>query len=306
MIAHGAPVEHGLLVVIGVVALVAYGQAWVRQPRATRIRLLAWAGAVVATLLATMPAMERAAERTFTGHMAQHLAMIVIAAPLFVVARPVRTLRHHPWLARTVAPGGRAATTERRVGRWWRRNGTIAAPLLFLIALYLTHLTDVYEWALDHRAVHDLEHVAYLGTAIALWSVVTGTGRRTVDRSGTGIVRTGAARVGTALGVIAGMAVLGLVLMSASEPLVPTYVEALGRDEALTDQRWAASFMWVGGMGMTLPLLVASVWMWASAEERRVRHREAILDAGAPAAHRRGPRPDELSDLSSALVREPD
>jgi hypothetical protein len=42
----------------------------------------------------------------------------------------------------------------------------------------------------------------------------------------------------------------------------------LGIEAALDDQRAAASLMWVGGMAITLPLLIVSVWRWAAAEER--------------------------------------
>jgi putative membrane protein len=68
--------------------------------------------------------------------------------------------------------------------------------------------------------------------------------------------------------VIAGSALLGIVLLSASTPLFDTYVNRLGPDAALDDQRVAASLMWVGGMATTLPLLLVAVWRWASAEER--------------------------------------
>lgn len=271
MIAHTSPLEHGVMILLGVLALVAYGQAWTRRPAASTGRLLAWAAALAATLLATMPAVERVAAESFTGHMAQHLVMIVVAAPLFVVARPLRTLRDHPWVA-----GRRPEPAERAAARWWRRHGVVIAPASFLVTLYVTHLTGVYEWALQSRVVHDLEHVAYLGSAVALWAVVVSAGRRTVDSHGGG--RTGAGRVGTALAVIAGTAILGVVLMTASEPLVPTYVDELGTDGALDDQRLAASLMWAGGMGLTLPLLMASVWMWAAAEQRVATRREELTD----------------------------
>lgn len=276
MIAHSSPAEHAAILLLGAGAFAVYGAGWMRWPHASSWRLAAWAGALVSTLVATMPAAERWAEESFTGHMAQHLLMIVVAAPLFVVARPVRTVRHLPCFAL------RPARSERALARWWHRFGAVAAPLLFLGVLYLTHLTHIYEWALDNRLVHDLEHIAYLAASIALWSVVLGAGRgvmATTDAS-TGVTRIsgGAARVGTAMGVIAGMAILGVVLTSATEPLVPTYVEQLGYGEALDDQRLAASFMWAGGMALTLPLLLASVWFWASAEERIVTRREALTD----------------------------
>jgi putative membrane protein len=123
--------------------------------------------------------------------------------------------------------------------------------------LYLTHLTGIYDAALSNRFLHDAEHLAYAFTAILLWVAVRGAGTSAA-----------VGRVGSAFAVIAGSAMLGIVLLSASTPLFSTYVERLGSDAALDDQHVAASLMWVGGMATTLPLLLVAVWRWASAEER--------------------------------------
>jgi len=267
MLAHSSPVDHLLFLAVGCGAVAAYGVAWVRRPDAARARFAAWVGAVVVTLAATAPPVEGWADRSFTGHMAQHLALIVLAAPLYVLAQPVRTLHHSPWFAH------RPSSRERAVSRWWHRRGALLAPAAFLGVLYLTHLTDVYEWALDNRFVHDAEHVGYLATAIALWAVIHTAGRRGP-----------LPRIGVAMAVIAGTAMLGVVLMSASEPLVPTYLERLGPERALDDQRLAASFMWAGGMGLTLPLLLTSVWVWASAEQRMAMRSEALTEQARRAA----------------------
>jgi cytochrome c oxidase assembly factor CtaG len=135
---------------------------------------------------------------------------------------------------------------------------------LFLATLYVTHLTGIYDAALGDQLVHDVEHVAYVASACALWAVVTATGR---SRS--------PGRVGAVFGVIGGSALLGVVLLSATTPLVPTYARELGVEGALDDQRAAASLMWVGGMAITLPLLIMSVWGWAAAEQRVAERSEA-------------------------------
>lgn len=266
MFAHTSPAEHVTVVLLGLAAIGLYGLGWTRRPGAAWWLLAAWSCGVGLTLVATMPSMEAWADDSFTGHMVQHLLMIVLVAPLLVVAQPVRTFRWLPFLP------DRPSAVERPIARWWRRNRTLAAPVLFLLVLYLTHLTSVYEWALDNRLLHHVEHLAYLGGAIALWSSVLAPARQN-----------GAVRVATVLAVIAGSAFLGAILSTAGEPLVPTYVTSQGGvDAALDDQQRAASLMWAGGMGLTLPLLLTSVWVWASAEERRARHREAIIDARVP------------------------
>ena len=87
------------------------------------------------------------------------------------------------------------------------------------------------------------------------------------------------ARIGSVFGVIAGSALLGMILLPATEPLMPTYEARLGADEALDDQRSAAALMWASGMFTTLPLLVVAVWRWASTEQRVAQRAEALADA---------------------------
>ncbi len=264
MTAHTSPAEHLLLIVIGCGALGVYGLGWLRRRHASVFRLVAWATAIVVTLAATAPVVEVWAARSFTGHMGQHLALIIVAAPLFVVAQPVRTIRE----LFTV----RVTSSERLVARWWHAHGVLVAPVAFVGVLYVTHLTQIYDLALGNRLIHDLEHVAYVASAVVLWAAIQAPVQRI------GAVRVGAVKVAAAMGVIAGTALLGVVLLSATEPLVPTYASSLGVEEALDDQRRAASLMWIGGMGLTLPLLLASVWIWASAEERMARRSEALTD----------------------------
>ena len=241
LIAHTSSIEHGVIVGLGVMAVVVYGAGWCRIPGMSAWRLIAWCSGVTTLLVSIIPAMEAWAQRSFTGHMVQHLLMIVVAAPLLVVAAPSRAVRSLGLIPARVTP------TERRVARWWRSNGAIASAGFFVIVLYTTHLTVIYDKALSNRLLHDVEHVAYIASAVALWTALRGRARRAAT-----------ARIGAVFAVIAATALLGVVLLSASSPLVPTYETLLGPDDALTDQRAAASLMWVGGMATTLPLLLIS------------------------------------------------
>ena len=56
------------------------------------------------------------AERTFAGHMVQHLIVIILAAPLLVLARPVHTLLLAGWLPTTAGgpPARRVVAPLRR------------------------------------------------------------------------------------------------------------------------------------------------------------------------------------------------
>ncbi len=262
MLAHTG-LDHAATGLLAAAAVAGYGLAWLRLPHPSTARLASWIGGVALVLLASLPLMERLAERTFAGHMVQHLIVIIGAAPLLVLARPVHTLLRVGWLPTT--PLGR------RVGAWWHRTAPLLGPALFVVVMFATHLTPVYDDALGNRFLHEAEHAAYLLSACAMWTAMLGARRSS-----------GAARVGGVFGVIAGSAFLALILMAAAEPLVPAYEARLGADGALADQRNAAAIMWASGMFTTVPLMIAAVWRWAATEERVARRAEALADA----AHR--------------------
>jgi putative membrane protein len=210
-------------------------------------------------LVALAPPFERAAEATYTGHMFQHLVLLVVAAPLLAIGAPwSQTTRSHRW--------------HRVAGRATRAALRDAAPIIavagFVGVLTVTHLTPIYELALRHRFVHDLEHAAFLGSAIGLWTGLRAGRRHHATQ-----------RIGAVFGVIAGTALVGVVLLTASSPLVPWYAERLGSNRALSDQRTAAAVMWVSGMAVTLPLLVTTVWRWASDEHRAVLRQEQLVES---------------------------
>jgi putative membrane protein len=259
VIAHTG-LDHVAVGVVGAVAVAVYGAAWLRLAHPSALRLWSWIGGVVLVVVASLPLMETLAQESFTGHMVQHLVVIIGAAPLLVLARPAHTLMGVGWIP-TTAVG-------RRAGVLWHRYAPAIGPGLFIVVMFTTHLTPIYDDALGNRWLHESEHAAYLLSAGAMWAAIVG-----VRRTGA------AARVGAVFGVIALSSFLGLILMAAARPLMPTYTQRLGFGRALSDQRSAAAVMWVSGMLTTLPLLVAAVWRWASAEEKMARRAEALEDA---------------------------
>ena len=261
MIAH-AGVDHVVVGVVAAAVIGVYGAAWLRLLHGSAARLWSWVAGVVFVVVASLPFVERLAEESFTGHMVQHLIVIIGAAPLLVLARPVHTLTAAGWLP--ITPAGR------RLGAWWHRWAPLIGPGSFVLVMFATHLTPIYDDALSDRWLHEAEHAAYLLSACAMWAAVVG-----VRRTGA------AARVGAVFGVTALSSFLALILMAAARPLMPTYEARLGVDDALADQRSAAALMWVTGMLTTLPLLIAAVWRWASAEEQVARRAEALADGRA-------------------------
>ncbi|MFV0523406.1 MAG: cytochrome c oxidase assembly protein [Acidimicrobiales bacterium] len=250
ILAHDSALGHLLPWWAAVAAIGWYLQGWLRGSR-RRPRLVAFVAGVLVLLAATSQPVEVAAGRSFTAHMAQHLALWVVGPPLIVSAHPARQ-----------------AITRSKPDSWWRRAAavvdgvprrgwypTVAATAMVVVAG--SHAVAVYDSALTSQLVHDAEHLAYLTVSLALWSVLLGPSRSLHSL-----------RIGITIGVMASMVVLGLVLAGVSRPLYPTYVERSGSAEALADQRSAASLMWIGSMLVMTPALIGAVWRWASAEHR--------------------------------------
>lgn len=262
LFAHSAPIQHGVVIAICLTGTVAYAVRWSSDPGRRRSGLVCWALAVGGILVATMPAIEAGAERSFTAHMVQHLLLIAVVAPALVIALEPATTRW--WRS-----GPRVRKALRLLDRPWASS---VAASMFVGTLIVTHLTGIYDAALGSQVVHEAEHLAYLTTAMVLWwTLRAGATRRDIAAP--------FGRIAASLGVIAGTAVLGLVLVTADAPLISTYIAQQGVEDALADQRRAAALMWVGGMLTTLPLLVLAFWRWASYEESTTRRAEQLLEA---------------------------
>lgn len=259
MIAHASAPTHALLALGGVAAVAAYTAGWWKHPGSSPWPLAAWVTAVLTVVAALSPPFEALADRTYTGHMLQHLALVLVAAPLMAMARPLVVWfrsrpRHH------LPPA--ATRTAIRV------TAPMVAAAVFVGVLAVTHLTPIYDYAIRHRYIHDLEHAAYLSAAIGLWAALLGGRRHDAGR-----------RLAAVFAVTAGMGLVSMVLVAAEHPMVESYVDRLGDAKALTDQRSAAALMWISGMAVTLPLIVLIVWRWASAEQRATLRREELQES---------------------------
>ena len=217
----------------------------------------------VASLLAGMAVIELALESVvgryddtlFVAHMAQHLLLMLVAAPLIVLGTPV-----------TIAL--RVATPDVR-RRWLlpilhsRAVAFLSHPLvglaLFTASLWITHFSPIFELALENSLVHDLEHVAYLAAAVLFWGPVLGADPVRVRVPV--IVRFVAILIAMAQGSL-----LGVVILLAAAPLYPHYAELnLGYITALADQQMAGAAMWIAS-AVLVPLwggLVLFDWMRA-------------------------------------------
>ncbi|HEX6676438.1 MAG TPA: cytochrome c oxidase assembly protein [Actinomycetes bacterium] len=242
-------------------ARAAHGPAAVSRRRTALF--LAGVGVLAVALLSPIDA---GAATRFSVHMVQHLLLTLVAAPLLVLARPLTLALQ----AATPAGRGRLLAALRS-----RPLAALTAPPLawcgFALVLWGTHFSPLYQAALGNPALHALEHLAYLGTALLFWSAVAA-----VDPSPARL--SPPARILYLLLAMPQMTFLGLAIYSARHALYPAYGLT---PAALTDQRLAGALMGGTGMLVVVPAVAVLVLDWLAREERAARRADARLDAAA-------------------------
>ncbi len=199
--------------------------------------------------------------------MVQHVVLIEVAAPLIVWSRPwSRLWRPFPLsLRRTIARGvarGAWAAPLRAAGR-----GLAAPTVAFVLmngALVLWHVPALYDAALAHPFVHELEHFAFFATALLFWAHLLGDGpfRARLSLPARAAYAIGAMLVGWGLAV---------VIATAETPLYSHYADLATRPlgiSALADQQLAAGIMWVPASVPWVVVAIVCVYGWLDSGAR--------------------------------------
>lgn len=225
----------------------------------------------MALLVALASPLDEAALDLFSLHMLQHMLLLVVSAPLLLLGAPVRPLlRGLPLGVRrsVIRPLARARAV--RAALHLVRHPLVAAAL-YVVGLYAWHIPLFYDAALDHEAIHVLEHLWFVSTALVFWSVV-------IDPVPFGATLPYAARipflllVGAAQNTILG----GLLAFSDRVYYVHYATTALQRGvDPVSDQRLGGTIMWVPGDLIFLAAASLSFFLWLQSEEEAQRLRES-------------------------------
>jgi putative membrane protein len=156
-----SPAPGPILIVL--VLLVGYVWRWRRvratsgSRGATSTRLAAWLGGLTCLAIALISPIDTLADQVFAMHMVQHVLLLDFA-PILLIAGLSKVL------LRPVA---------RKVLDLERALGFIAHPI-FAVAFYVGmmwvwHIPALYDLALEHSAVHVLEHTFFLSAGLLYW-----------------------------------------------------------------------------------------------------------------------------------------
>ncbi|MBA3624701.1 MAG: cytochrome c oxidase assembly protein [Methylibium sp.] len=221
-------------------AWLTYGLGAMRR-RPARQRQLAFHAAMLIAGVALFGPLDDWAQSSTALHMVQHMVLLVVVAPLAVLAGPLPQWR--------AALGGWADAGWRAVLRLGRRP--MACATLQAAALWVWHAPGPYMAALDHIGLHVLEHACFLFSGWLFWWSVLRPGRH-------GALQAALALLFTTMHT----GLLGALLTFAPRPLY------WRESTELWDQQLAGLVMWVPG-GMVYLLAAGwALYRWLSAMER--------------------------------------
>ena len=216
-----------------------------------RARQVAFMSGLLVMLIALATPLDTIGDQyLFTAHMLQHLLLTLIAPPLLLAGTPA-------WLLRYLL----AATRLSDFVHWARHP--IVAFFTFNLVFSLAHVPAFYELTLSNEALHALEHMVFVGTAMLMWMPVLSPAPDIAVRY-------------PALGQVLYLFLLtvpaslvGALLASTGSAYYPTYISAprITSLSPLEDQQLGGLIMWVGS---GLYFLIASgvvFFVWASREE---------------------------------------
>ena len=158
---HNEPILIGGLIFLGWLYAILAGP-WrerlagpsVPYPRRQAIKFY---GALLIFYLAVGSPLDQAGERfLLSAHMFQHQLMIYPSAILFLLGLP-------DWMVRPVT----GYAPLRGILHFLTRP--VMCGIIFCVGLQTWHLPILYDWALQNRTVHILEHFTFFGSALFLW-----------------------------------------------------------------------------------------------------------------------------------------
>ena len=210
-------------------------------------------------------------------HMVQHLILLFPVPILLLQAGPVTLL------LRVASPTWRGRLLRVLQSRL---VGVVSHPLvgwtILVAVMWGTHLSILFDAALEEPFIHDIEHMLYLSTALLFWAPIF-----SVDP-----IRHRLRGAGALVYLIAQMpqnSFLGVAIMWSTTPLYPHYatLQRAWGPTPLADQQLAGAIMWLVGDALFLAAIFAVLAALAKSEERPESRYDQAQTAAAIAEIRR-------------------
>jgi cytochrome c oxidase assembly factor CtaG len=217
----------------------------------------------------------------FSAHMTQHEVLMLAAAPLMVLGRPMVAF------LRALPPGWSRALARASNGDLWQRTWTaisnpFSAFVVHGVALWAWHIPTLFQATLHNEWVHAAQHSSFLFTALLFWWSLIHVRNRAVGYGAAALYM-----FTTALHTN----LLGALLTFARTVWYPDYARTapLWGLTALEDQQLGGIVMWIPAGVVYIIAGVALVAGWMRESDRLARAAERTHDiAFSPAARAAG------------------
>lgn len=214
--------------------------SWRRPP--VRNRAICFHIASLLCALAVLGPLDEWAKTSTAAHMTQHMLLIVVVAPLWVLSAP---------LAQIMAGGGRLLLGLWRPLLSLGRHPMIGAYIHGAV-IWFWHMPYFYMLAVENVGWHAVEHVCFLFSAALFWWPVLKGSRHHRPWALLALLFT-----------LMHTGFLGAILTFARAPLY-------GEARSLLDQQLAGLIMWVAG---AIPYMAAAIWVghgWLNRLQQRM------------------------------------
>jgi putative membrane protein len=258
------------LLLIGGVYALGLRALWMRAGTGSGIsrgRAAAFGAGMIVLFISIVSPLDALSEELFAAHMIQHLLLILVVAPLFVIGRY------------TLAVGWAfPARWNTRIWKDWKWKDIwsfLTRPMVAFLfhnaAVWLWHMPRFYEAALANEWLHFLEHASFFLTAFIFWQVFADLTQN--------MYRGRAVGVGLAIFLVFGTMLisgfLGALLAFSQYVWFPSHIHdvALYGLTALEDQQLAGTIMWVPAGVVYTGLAIGVMGRWLFAMEAREKSR---------------------------------
>jgi len=208
-------------------------------------------GTLVGLLALVSPLDELGDEYLFSAHMLQHLLLMFVTAPLWLLGTS-------GWLVDGIIP--------KRLDKLVKRlAGPMSAFVAFVGVLWFWHIPAIYEIAQESEAVHIFEHLSFIGAALIGWWPVIGTETSRIPKPAPPV------RMLYLFLLAVPCTALAAILTYAKTPLYPFYLTAprMYGLSALQDQHLGGLLMWLPTHMFLLLALGITFLRWFASSSRK-------------------------------------
>lgn len=232
-------------------------------------RTIAWIAALLITAVSVMSFLGVYDRELFWDHMVQHLALVMVAAPLLAIASPLdlafrsTTGRPHQIVTRLLR--SRVATAL---------GHPIVAWGIYAVVIPLTHLTTLYNDTIRYPAVDQGEHFLFLAVGYLFWRQIFGTDPNRFRLHP-------ALQFGLLFLAVPIDTFTGLSLNNAGSEMFSAYLtqHRTWGPSLLEDLHLGGDIMWVGGDTLMLWPMIPVAIRWLRMEERQAARTDRDLAA---------------------------